>query len=607
MIDDHWHVAQSLFSFLERSRVPYCVVGDTRRYPHQIASDIDIVVPKEAFSGIPRMIAQFCREQDARMVQLIRHEHTAVYFILAWTGNAGEPRFLAPDICSDYCRGGRRLLGADEILAQREPAIDDHGAGKGFYVPPPPMQFIYYLLKRIDKKEIDDRHGDYLSTLWRADPSCAWNEICRFWRRPDDAYLIAAAAADNDWESVRSALPRLRRTLHRAVPLTFRGLLGEICRGTARVLRPTGLVVVILGPDGCGKSSVIERMLADLAPAFRRTGYLHLRPHIFSAGRTVPLVVTEPHALPARGTLASLAKLAYFLLDYLSGWLFRIWPSAVRSTLVVFDRYFHDLLVDPRRFRYGGPPGVARWAARFVPAPDIWVLLDVPADMLQKRKTEVSVEESERQRRGYLRLVNRRWNAAVVDASREFEQVVGEVEGVVLRYLQQRIESRYPHLRFKENPASARLLLFFCRRDIPVLSKLFRILFNSDIYCRVRSPIIMPHPYGITIHSKAAIGSGVTIMQQVTVGSKELNENVAPAIEDDVYIGAGAKILGAIRVGRGAVIGANAVITLDVPPYCTVVGVNRIVRGGGSSPSDLGGRVRQGDLTHAAQDGLLSA
>jgi serine O-acetyltransferase len=49
-------------------------------------------------------------------------------------------------------------------------------------------------------------------------------------------------------------------------------------------------------------------------------------------------------------------------------------------------------------------------------------------------------------------------------------------------------------------------------------------------------------------------------------------------IEDGVYVGAGAKVLGAIRVGRGAVIGANAVVTRDVPAYCTVVGANRVLR-----------------------------
>jgi serine O-acetyltransferase len=50
-----------------------------------------------------------------------------------------------------------------------------------------------------------------------------------------------------------------------------------------------------------------------------------------------------------------------------------------------------------------------------------------------------------------------------------------------------------------------------------------------------------------------------------------------------VFIGPGAKILGAVRVGRGATVGANAVVTRDVPSHCTVVGINRILgsEGGG--------------------------
>src|SRR5207253_8670084 len=49
------------------------------------------------------------------------------------------------------------------------------------------------------------------------------------------------------------------------------------------------------------------------------------------------------------------------------------------------------------------------------------------------------------------------------------------------------------------------------------------------------------------------------------------------AIEDNVFIGAGAKVLGPVRIGRGAIVGANAVVTRDVPSHCTVVGANRIL------------------------------
>lgn len=578
MMSERSAVAQRLFEFLERRGVAHCAVGDTRRFPRVIESDIDIVTAREAFAGIPRLIAGFCREQDIRLVQMIRHERTALYFVLAWMDAAGTRQFLAPDICSDYSRAGRLLLTAEELISQRERAVDEAGNDQGFYVPPPSMRFIYYLLKKIDKGTLDQCHGEYLSSQWHLDPGCAWTEISRFWPKAADADLLAQAAADNRWEPVREALPRLRRALHRSAPRTFRAVLGEIRRRAARLWKPTGLVVVVLGPDGCGKSSVIERMLADLNPVFRRTGYFHLRPRVFSAGRTVPRMITSPHALPPRGAVASLAKLVYFWLDYVAGYLLRVWPLAVCSTFVAFDRYFHDLLVDPKRYRYGGPMALARWIGRCVPAPDLWILLDAPAVVLQARKGEVAEDESARQRRLYLKLVNRRWNAVVVDASRDLDAVAADAEEAVLRFLEQRLEARHPQLRMQENPLSARVLLFFCRHDIPLLSKLVRIVFNSDIYCRVAAPILLPHPYGVVIHSKTVIGRGVTVMHQVTLGGKDPDENVAPVVEDDVYIGAGAKVLGRVRIGRGAIIGANAVVTRDVPPYCTVVGSNRIVR-----------------------------
>ena len=577
-MDDRSHMAQALFDFLEREGVDYCVVGDTRTYPQEIASDIDIVVSRAAFAGIARTIARFCRTQEVQLVQLIQHEQTAVYFVLAWHNEAGEARFLSPDICSDYFRGGRRFLSAEDLLAQRELAGEDQGSIKGFYVPSPSMRFIYYLLKKIDKQDLGERHGDYLSNQWHEDAGGARDQISRFWRVAGDAELLAHAAASNRWAAVHEALPRLRRSLRRAVPLLLSCVPGECQRCAARVLRPTGLVLAFLGPDGSGKSSAIERVLANLAPVFRRTQYLHLRPRVFGArgGATTP--VTQPHALPPRGTVASSAKLAWLLLDYVVGYALRVWPLACRSTLVAFDRYFHDLLVDPQRYRYGGSLALARWAARCVPPPDLWVLLDAPATVLQARKPEVSLRESERQRHDYVDFVRTRRESAVVDASRELDDVAADVARATLDLLARRLEIRYPRAQVEENPLRARLLLFFCRHKVPALSKLFRIVFNSDIHCRIRFPILMPHPYGIVIHSKTVIGRRVTVMQQVTIGGKNPGgENAAPVIEDDVYIGTGAKIIGNVRVGRGTIIGANAVVTRDVPPHCTVVGANRIV------------------------------
>lgn len=83
---------------------------------------------------------------------------------------------------------------------------------------------------------------------------------------------------------------------------------------------------------------------------------------------------------------------------------------------------------------------------------------------------------------------------------------------------------------------------------------------------------ILPHGIkGIVIHPTAVIGENVTIMHQVTIGTRDIDESAV--IGDNVFIGAGAKILGKIKIGNGAKIGANAVVIKDVPENATVVGV----------------------------------
>jgi serine O-acetyltransferase len=83
--------------------------------------------------------------------------------------------------------------------------------------------------------------------------------------------------------------------------------------------------------------------------------------------------------------------------------------------------------------------------------------------------------------------------------------------------------------------------------------------------------LMLPHPNGIVIHEDAVVGDDCMIMQQVTIGM--IGEGEVPRIGNRVYIGAGAKIIGKVSVGEGARIGANSVVTRDVPAHATAVGV----------------------------------
>jgi len=81
------------------------------------------------------------------------------------------------------------------------------------------------------------------------------------------------------------------------------------------------------------------------------------------------------------------------------------------------------------------------------------------------------------------------------------------------------------------------------------------------------------HFGGIIVHPRTVMGEGCSIGQGVTIGTQGLGRDAVPVLGDRVYVGAGAKVLGGVRVGDDVAIGANAVVTRDVPSGVSAVGV----------------------------------
>lgn len=88
--------------------------------------------------------------------------------------------------------------------------------------------------------------------------------------------------------------------------------------------------------------------------------------------------------------------------------------------------------------------------------------------------------------------------------------------------------------------------------------------------CEIGSGWVLMHGFGVVLNGGAKIGKNCTMYQGVTVGTIDMK--MFPQIGDDVFIGAGAKILGNVKVGNHVKIGAGAIVVNDVPDNCTVVG-----------------------------------
>jgi thymidylate kinase len=398
------------------------------------------MVSKLDFERLPCLLKSFAGRYGLQLVQAFDHEISARYYILVKLEDK-TCLYLHPDSAFDYRRDGRKWLDAESVLDHRRP--HPHG----FWIPAPADEFDYYLVKKMGKGELNASHGTHLSELYAEDPEGCREALRKRWS-PASITQICDAAASNDWLSVSTSVPVLGKELLQSLSEEGADVrFMEFARKCRRLLAPTGCWITLLGPDGSGKSSLIEALTDVTQLAFRNVHSYHLRPGLLLTGRSgASGDVTDPHGLPTRSFCASLAKLAVFWCDYVGGYWLRVRPKLVRSTLVIFDRYFHDLLVDPKRYRYQAPRWLTRLAGRFLPLPDLVFILDAPAEILQARKREVSLAECTRQREAYKRLaedLQTRTRTVVIDTSRPFDESMSEAAGEIFGFLEARMARRY--------------------------------------------------------------------------------------------------------------------------------------------------------------------
>jgi serine O-acetyltransferase len=117
---------------------------------------------------------------------------------------------------------------------------------------------------------------------------------------------------------------------------------------------------------------------------------------------------------------------------------------------------------------------------------------------------------------------------------------------------------------------------------VPLIGRLLRrwiwartcVRYGSElaISTEIGGGLYVPHPFGVVV-GHGRIGVNVTLLQGVTIGNISGTDGTGTIIEDGCYIGAGAKLLGDITIGKNSVVGANSVVRIDVPAGATAVGI----------------------------------
>lgn len=422
-----------LIGIINNNNIPYAIVGRTEGYPDSIESDIDIVIPRNRINDFHKNIWSI-EDIDTKIVQMFQHEIVAFYYVVFhFDGN--NRLFIQPDVCTDYYRKGRKLLAADYLLEGRRESRQG-----GFYVLSSEKEFLYYLLKKVDKRNLSVDQFVHLRNTYLENKDTAISEASLFWKEEKYTRIIKESFESNNYQLLVNNLSYLQKGIHCTHKKNINDTIENFLLKVKRVMSPTGFVLAFMGPDGSGKTTVINKFKEDIEPAFRRIQQFHLFP---IPAKESDSPDTNPQGQKPRNWLLSFLKLLYLLFVYVRGHIRYVIPKKIRSTLTIYDRYYDDILVDPKRYRNGTSSWIVRMVGMFIAEPELWIILDCPTDVIQSRKAEVSPEETERQRFKYLELAKSKKNYIVVNTNRDLKEISLEVCQFVCDSLNRRAIKRY--------------------------------------------------------------------------------------------------------------------------------------------------------------------
>lgn len=185
----------------------------------------------------------------------------------------------------------------------------------------------------------------------------------------------------------------------------------------------SGRFVVLVGPDGVGKTAVARALLTEHRPA----AYFHFLPPLRGPllDSLGPLPAPPPKAAPGGSLVLGWIRLLRNAAKCWMGYLRTVRPALQRSSLVIGDRWLYGYVVQPDALKFGGPEWFARAVMRLLPRPHLVVNLAAPPHVIRERKQELTLSQIEQELLAWSSL--RVANFQTVDATRLPREIASEI------------------------------------------------------------------------------------------------------------------------------------------------------------------------------------
>lgn len=381
------HHITDIIGFLNE-QAEYAVLRNYEGLPDRNESrDIDIIITKESLKKILKPLARRIDESGWKVVTYLDSDRLTTLVC----GRCDETgmQLVQWDFFVDTSVWGLELMTAEEFLA--------HKQWNGF------LWYVGVECQFLDKYLYNRTVGAAYPEKYRMIREAAEHEpmveqkLLSVFGRKTVAECDAVKGRGLLMAVVRYNMKHPARCLSSVSYFLYTFIRNYLCSNT-------GFSIGLTGPDGAGKTTVIETVLNELGGVFAKAhAYFHFRPTLFGnlsevahkAGvkTTVDRDYDRPHRSEKKGVVSSFCRLMYYSIDYILGYWLKVKTQTRITRLVIFDRYYTDIICDSRRSSIYLPVkflyGFGKWV---IPSLDYNILLTAPTEVILARKSELDEE-----------------------------------------------------------------------------------------------------------------------------------------------------------------------------------------------------------------------
>ncbi|MBE6297051.1 MAG: hypothetical protein E7088_00935 [Bacteroidales bacterium] len=364
----------------------YAVLRNFEGLPEKNNSrDIDIIIERTAYRKNKKNLIALLEKNEWKIITYLNSDRVDTW-VCGCIDNYSNTEIVQFDFFFNTSLFGIRLLNAKEFLANRE------FNGKIYHVNKEYEFLDKYMYDRAVGAEYPEKYKHVKEAV--AESSLVKEKLKKVFG--------TKSIEDCDKRSGKRML--LCAAMHNPIATLAHFCAFEYHRIKNYLCSHTGFSIGFTGPDGSGKTTVIDTLLSRIAPVFRTAHkYYHFRPTLFgnlgevahSAGvkKEVDRNYSDPHRGKKTGKASSFLRLCYYSTDYIIGYFVKV-KSVTRITrLVIFDRYYTDIICDSRRSRiYLSPKFLYWWGKLFIPTLDYNILLTASSETILARKRELDEE-----------------------------------------------------------------------------------------------------------------------------------------------------------------------------------------------------------------------